>query len=140
MERAPGFKMTPQRLAILDYLSGNTGHPSAEDIYANISKKFPTISLSTVYNTLEALGQRGMIAELTLDSRRRRFDPDMRPHHHLFCIKCSKVIDIHARYELLVPETARRGFEIMGNRIQFYGICEDCHKSATTKKQRRRRA
>ncbi|MBT9168785.1 MAG: Peroxide operon regulator [Syntrophomonadaceae bacterium] len=63
-----GLKLTPQRLAILDCLDGNKEHPSAEDIYKDVSKRFPTMSFATVYNTLEALRQRGGILELTYRS------------------------------------------------------------------------
>jgi Fur family peroxide stress response transcriptional regulator len=58
-----GFKMTPQRIAILDFLEGNTGHPSAEDIYKEIKKKHPTVSFATIYNTLETLKKRREIVE-----------------------------------------------------------------------------
>ena len=53
--RNVGLKLTPQRLAILNYLEGNKEHPSAEDVYKAVSRKFPTMSLATVYNTLESL-------------------------------------------------------------------------------------
>jgi Fur family peroxide stress response transcriptional regulator len=57
-----GFKLTPQRLAILDFLQGNKKHPSAEDIYRSVHKKFPTMSLATVYSTLSALKEKGSLS------------------------------------------------------------------------------
>ena len=68
-----GFKLTPQRLAILDYLDGNTNHPSAEEIFGAVKTKFPTMSFATVYNTLEALRDRGKVLELTIDPSRKRY-------------------------------------------------------------------
>src|SRR3970040_1018742 len=56
-----GFKLTPQRLAILKFMEGNTSHPAAEDIYRHIKKEYPTVSFATVYNTLEALRDKGEI-------------------------------------------------------------------------------
>jgi len=124
-----GLKLTPQRLAILDYLDGNKEHPSAEDIYKGVSKRFPTMSFATVYNTLKALRQRGDILELTIDPDKKRFDPNTKPHHHLICVKCKKIVDVHNNYKLAIPEDKTEGFELVGNHIEFYGICPGCKNS-----------
>jgi Fur family peroxide stress response transcriptional regulator len=121
-----GLKLTPQRLAILDYLDGNKNHPSAEEIYREVSKRFPTMSFATVYNTLEALRRRGSILELTIDPHKKRFDPNTELHHHLICTKCRRIEDVHRNYDLSVPSTYKSGFEITGNHIEFYGICPAC--------------
>jgi Fur family peroxide stress response transcriptional regulator len=121
-----GLKLTPQRLAIFDYLKDNTDHPSAEDVYAAVAKKFPTMSFATVYNTLETLRRRGELLELTIDPRRKRFDPNPRPHHHLICVQCKRIVDIHATFELTVPGRDRADFELLGNHVEFYGICGNC--------------
>lgn len=121
-----GLKLTPQRLAILDYLRDNLEHPSAEDIYKAILERFPTMSFATVYNTLETLREKGAIQELTIDPQKKRFDPNPRPHHHLICTKCRRILDIHIDYQLHVPEEKKNGFEIVGNHIEFYGICPGC--------------
>jgi Fur family peroxide stress response transcriptional regulator len=126
--RQVGLKLTPQRLAILEYLEGNKAHPSAEDIYKAVSKKFPTMSLATVYNSLEALKKKEIVNELTMDPYKKRFDPDTRPHHHLICLSCRKIIDVHSKFKFHLPETEREGFEIIGNHIEFYGICAKCRK------------
>ncbi len=120
------FKLTPQRLAILDHLKGNIEHPSVEDIYNAVLNKFPSMSLATVYNTLEALKKRDRISELTIDPYKKRFDPNIVPHHHLICVKCKKIVDIHANYDLQIPRAMKTGFEIKGNHIEFYGICPHC--------------
>ncbi|HEX8948865.1 MAG TPA: Fur family transcriptional regulator [Dissulfurispiraceae bacterium] len=124
-----GMKLTPQRLAILHYLDGNTDHPSAEDIYKAMAKDFPTMSFATVYNTLETLRQKGSVIELTIDPARKRFDPNTEPHHHLICTRCKRVVDIHGHFSLEVPEEKRSGFTITGNHIEFYGICPECAKA-----------
>jgi len=90
-----GFKLTPQRLAILEFLDGNKSHPSAEEIYRAVSAKFPTMSFATVYNTLETMRKREKILELTIDPDKKRFDPNPTPHHHLICIRCKRIVDIH---------------------------------------------
>jgi Fur family peroxide stress response transcriptional regulator len=124
--RDSGLKLTPQRLAILEYLDGNKDHPSAEDVYKTVSKKFPTMSLATVYNTLMTLKQRGLVRELTMDPVKMRFDPQPTPHHHLICMDCRKIIDIHSRFKINLPEMEQKGFEIVGNHIEFYGRCSKC--------------
>ena len=124
-----GFKLTPQRIAILDYLNGNKEHPSAEEIYRAVSEKFPTMSFATVYNTLDALKKRGMLLEITIDPGKKRFDPDSEPHHHLMCTRCKKVVDIHNKFDLTIPESARHGFEVTGDHIEFHGVCEQCRKA-----------
>ena len=68
------IKLTPQRLAILNYLEGNKSHPSADEIYKAVLKKFPTMSFATVYNTLDALREKGYVIELTIDPAKKRFD------------------------------------------------------------------
>ncbi len=123
-----GLKLTPQRIAILDYLDGNKEHPSAEDIYKAVSEKFPTMSFATVYNTLESLRQKGGVQALTIDPDKKRFDPNAEPHHHLICLKCKRIADIHNDYQLNVPEDKMAGYEIVGNHIEFYGICPECRE------------
>jgi Fur family peroxide stress response transcriptional regulator len=123
-----GLKLTPQRLAILDCLDGNTNHPSAEDIYRVVRRKFPTMSFSTVYNTLEALRQRGEVLELTVDPERKRYDPDTSEHHHLICVRCRKIVDVRADYSIRIPAEVSEGFEVIGNNIEFHGICARCTK------------
>lgn len=121
-----GFKQTPQRLAILDFLKGNKTHPSVDDIYRHVSRQFPTISLATVYNNLVTLKQLGMIRELTIDPDKKHYDPDTKPHHHLICTECKRITDIDIEFELRLPKESKCGFEITGNHIEFYGVCPDC--------------
>jgi Fur family peroxide stress response transcriptional regulator len=122
-----GLKLTPQRLAILECLDGNKNHPSAEEIYREVSGRFPTMSFATVYNTLDALRQRGSIMELTIDPAKKRFDPNTELHHHLICTRCKRIEDVHTSFDLDVPSTYRNGYEVTGNHVEFYGICPACN-------------
>ena len=124
-----GFKLTPQRLAILHYLEGNTSHPSAEDIYRELSRNFPTMSLATVYNTLDSLKEKGRIQELSIDPEKKRFDPNTKPHNHLICVSCRKVADIEKTFDLGEVGNSVTDFEILGHHIEFYGICAECKSS-----------
>ncbi|MBF0559575.1 MAG: transcriptional repressor [Nitrospirae bacterium] len=120
------LKLTPQRIAILDYLKDNIEHPSADDIYKAVSLKYPTMSFATVYNTLEALRKKGGVTELTIDATKKRFDPNTKPHHHLICIECRRIVDIDVTYDLTLSGEKKSGFDIVGNHIEFYGICPEC--------------
>lgn len=123
-----GFKLTPQRLAILEYLDGNTSHPAAEDIYREVKKRFHTMSFATVYNTLEVLKRHGGVLELTIDPERKHYDPNTALHHHLICLKCKKIVDVHTDFKINIPADQRQGFKVTGNHIEFYGICPECIK------------
>lgn len=123
-----GFKRTPQRLAILDYLEGNTLHPSAEDVYRAVTKKYFSLSFATVYNTLNTLAQSGYVRELTLDPERKRYDPNTEPHHHLICVTCKKVIDVFEDVTVGIPKRLEKGFSIVGKHVEFYGCCSVCRK------------
>lgn len=123
------IKLTPQRIAVLEYLENNKEHPSAIDIYNAISKKFPTISLATIYNTLDVLKEKGKISEINIDIDRKRYDPDPEPHHHFICINCKKIIDIYKRFKFDTNKLGLDGFVVIGNHIEFYGLCPECKKS-----------
>lgn len=125
-----GLKLTPQRLSILSCLEGNKDHPTAEDIYRKVSKKFPTMSLATVYNTLETLMRQGRLARVTIDPDKRHFDPNLEKHHHLICSECKRITDIHVDFDLEVPKEEMQGFQITGSHVEFYGICPECRKKA----------
>jgi Fur family peroxide stress response transcriptional regulator len=127
--RSMGIKLTPQRLAILEFLEDNKSHPSAEEIYREVKQKYPMMSFATVYNTLEALKQRGNVTELTIDPERRRYDPDTGYHHHLICTRCKTIIDIHADLSIDIPDAERDDFEIEGNHVEFYGVCPRCNEN-----------
>jgi Fur family peroxide stress response transcriptional regulator len=124
-----GLKLTPQRLAILDFLEGNTGHPSAEDIDSALAEKFPTMSLATVYNTLETLRQKGLVRELSIDPDKKRFDPNVSPHNHLICVDCRRITDVHEDFNLSLNCRDRADFDIIGHHVEFYGRCPGCSKS-----------
>ncbi|MCX7988835.1 MAG: transcriptional repressor [Thermodesulfovibrio sp.] len=122
----PKIKWTPQRLAILKYLDGNKEHPSAEDIYAALSKDFPTMSVATVYNVMEFLKRTGRVKEIYVDPEKRRFDPDVTVHHHAICIKCKRIFDIFS--DIKIPELGEHipDFQILDAQLKIYVLCPHC--------------
>ena len=127
-----GLKRTPQRLAILDYLDGNTSHPSAEEIYRAVSKRYQSMSFATVYNTLKTMTQAGTVRELTIDPDRKRYDPDTSGHHHLICKTCGKIVDVPEAIAVDVPRDVAREFTVIGCHVEFYGHCAACRKKRKT--------
>lgn len=123
-----GFKLTPQRMAIFRILEGNTSHPSADDIYRQIKKAFPSTSMATVYNTLESLKELGLIRELTIDAHRRHFDPDISSHHHIICTRCHRIEDIFEELPKMtgLPASVKEKFNLVGYSVEFFGVCEKC--------------
>lgn len=132
----PGFRMTPQRAEILRVLEGNKSHPSAEQLHRRIARKFPGVSVATVYNTLESLLGRGEIAEVRIDRSRARFDPCTDSHAHLMCVKCGLIADMKAPPRPPCAAGKPAGFEILHYNLEFYGVCPACRKPAGRKENK----
>src|SRR6516165_6001330 len=88
-----GLALTPQRLAIYQILAGDDSHPGAEDIYRRIKPNLPSLSLGTVYRTLELFEEHGLVSRVHAFSDQARFDANLEAHHHLVCVRCRRVID-----------------------------------------------
>jgi Fur family peroxide stress response transcriptional regulator len=130
--RTAGRRMTPQRRAILSYLAGRTDHPSARKIYRALSRRVPSLSLATVYNTLAALVDLGLVREIDFEATDNRYDTNLAPHLNLVCVRCSSILDF--AHELPVPpETIRAvlGFEVHGVRLEYRGLCAACRAFAS---------
>jgi Fur family transcriptional regulator, peroxide stress response regulator len=128
------IKLTPQRLAIIEYLEGNKAHPSAADIYKVVSEQYPMMSLATVYNTLEALKEKTHILELSIDPQKKRFDPNTKPHHHLICMGCKTITDVHRNFTLPLTDDEKCDYDIIRNHVDFYGFCPKCKQKTRSKK------
>lgn len=129
--RAAGLVLTPQRLAVFRHLAAGPGHPSAEELYATIRREMPTLSLATVYKTLDALARIGAVRRVASRSARRRWDAGLESHHHLVCIECGSVSDVHdARLDAVKRRTAvlagRHGFQASGHVVEIFGRCAAC--------------
>ena len=137
--REKGLKITPQRLAIFRILKDNKSHPCAEEIYLKVRKEFPTISLATIYQTLDTLENIGGIRVLRFDKKKTRYDADLSPHHHLICVKCKKIIDLQYDFSktLKLPRSMNNRFQVDEFKVLFYGVCEECKKK--TKKEKKKR-
>jgi len=137
--REKGFKITPQRLAIFKILENNSSHPSAEEIYCKLKRTYPTISLATVYKTLEVLERMGEIKLLKPEHGGARFDPDCSSHHHFICKGCNKIFDITEDYSDILKSAKRYKdqFTVEDFRVEFFGLCRNCQiKGKRNKKEK----
>ena len=125
--RAKGLKVTPQRQAIFRILHEAETHPTAESVHAAVTRSMPTVSLRTVYQTLNDLSEMGEIVQLDLGTGSSRFDPNLDNHHHLVCDRCGKVVDVYVETSALpAAPRSRHGFAIKTTEVVFRGTCPDC--------------
>src|SRR5215207_7839415 len=109
--RSQGRKVTPQRQSVFRALHGSTVHPTAEAVYEAVSAQMPTISLRTVYQTLNDLADMGEIVAVDVGTGSVRFDPHTGNHHHLVCERCGAVQDLEAEFPgVMLPSGNGFGF------------------------------
>lgn len=122
------LKVTPQRLAIYNVLYNSVEHPSAETIYKALEASHPTMSLATVYKTLDTLKKSELIQELNVGEDSFRYDANVDSHPHMICNKCGQVIDLHTDSLNKIAEMVQNetDFEIESVNVFFYGKCSDC--------------
>lgn len=125
--RERGLKVTPQRECIFEVVWGADHHPTADWVYAEARTRMPTMSLRTVYQTLNDLAEMGEMLQLDLGTGSSRFDPNTDLHHHIVCTRCGKVRDIYADFSgVSLPPGADCGFAVGPAEVVFRGLCEDC--------------
>lgn len=133
-----GLRMTPQRLAICQLIASSKEHPTAYMIYEQLQPEFPTISLATVYNTLETLVNLGVVQELgSAGDDRVHYDADTAPHLNFACLSCHRILDLDSRYveELDKEVSFHSGFQVLGARLLYYGYCQECKQAITQPNQ-----
>jgi Fur family peroxide stress response transcriptional regulator len=130
--RAHGLSVTHQRLAIFEALAASREHPSAEQIHRTVQRRLPTLSLATVYKNLEALKSIGAIADVNPLHQEARYEAALpgtgagKPHHHLVCVSCQKVRDLHDHELDGLRVRHAQGFDVRAVRVQAEGLCPDC--------------
>lgn len=128
-----GCRLTPQRLALVELLTHTDRHPSASQLHEQLKQQFPTTSLATVYKTLNTLKELGEVLEMGFSDDDNRYDAmDPRPHPHLVCVQCRRIMDADAKpaHALAARLEAESGYKILGHRMEFYGVCPDCRQGA----------
>lgn len=125
------IKHSKQREAIKSFLSTRTDHPTADIVYMNIRKKYPNISLGTVYRNLTLLSDIGEIVRLRVGEGVDHFDANTNPHYHFVCNNCCRVIDLDIKETTIFNKLniiANENFDgkIDNHYTYFYGKCKDC--------------
>ena len=120
-----------QRQVILEELQKLTTHPTAAGLYQIVRQRLPKISLGTVYRNLDLLTRTGIIQKLEFGGEEARFDGNSIPHHHVRCVKCGRVDDIHGPpLDLMGGRTDDfNGYCVLGHRIEFFGVCPQCQNT-----------
>jgi Fur family peroxide stress response transcriptional regulator len=126
--RKKGYKATPQRIAICRLALKSRAHPTAQRIYSEVKELQPTVSLATVYKTLQILTELGLIQELDFPQSQARFDSYVEPHINLVCLRCGNIRDVEdpAAREIIARIAATAEFTRTGQRLDIYGICNEC--------------
>ena len=132
--RGNGFKVTPQRLAVYEVLANTKEHPNAEMIFNSLQATYPTMSLATVYKTIDILNEIGLVQILNAGEDSFRYDADMSNHAHVRCVECGRVDDVFDLDAAKVTREIEVGtrYHLTGQQFYFYGICPDCQTKAET--------
>jgi Fur family transcriptional regulator, peroxide stress response regulator len=134
--RSHGLQVTHQRLAVYQELCHSVEeHPDAEMIYREVKRRFPMISLGTVYKTLERFAEVGLVRKVSPTTEVARYDADLTSHYHLVCLDCQKIVNVKEpvlNEKITLPEHG--GYHIVNYQLVFQGYCPACQED---KAQRR---
>ena len=125
------FSIRPsvQRTAIMEYLMNHKTHPTVEEIYMALNPSIPTLSKTTVYNTLNLFTEKGAVQVLTIDDKNARYDANVSNHGHFYCRSCGKVHDIFNMNPEAYQIPHFEDFVVDTVEISYYGICKACKGS-----------
>lgn len=120
-----GVKPSYPRLRVLEYLVEHRNHPTAEEIYEALVKEMPTLSRTTIYNTLNLFVEEGVIIPINISSNETRYDATVIDHGHFKCADCRKIVDFPIKAEEWNIQELN-GYKVSGRFVYFKGICPDC--------------
>jgi Fe2+/Zn2+ uptake regulation proteins len=123
-----GVKASFQRIAIMSFLIKNPIHPTVDVIFNNLQPSIPTLSKTTIYNTLKLLEDQGLIRSLLIDEKNVRYDADLSSHAHFKCKKCGLLMDVP--FDFFEPKVFEKRYplQITSTEIYLQGYCEECRK------------
>lgn len=126
--RTQGYRLTPQRLAILDVLRSAEGHLTPGEVYFEVTKKMPGMTEATVYRTLNFLAEQGIVLVAHIGRGQLVYEYSDHDHHHLICRNCGEMKevdhqDLKQLYDNLFNKT---GYQINTVHASFFGLCAEC--------------
>lgn len=116
-----------QRVEILAYLLDKKNHPTVDMIYSDLHPSFPTLSKTTVYNTLRLLESEKLVQTIGIEETELRYDADISNHLHFKCLHCKNVYDIFSISPQPIDSLLPKGFLLTKTQINLWGICEKCN-------------
>lgn len=122
-----GIKPSYQRIRIFRYLIENQTHPTVDQIFSALHKELPTLSKTTVYNTLALFVDKKLVRALTIEENELKYDIIVEDHGHFKCQSCGKLFDFHIKLDDYIPKELNK-FVINDKNVYFNGICPDCLK------------
>jgi len=123
-----GLKATFQRMNILSVVEAH-GHMSVDDIYAEVSKVHPSLSLATIYKNIILMMEKGVLVEVPIAGRKSKYELSKADHMHLICTECGDVEDKMCLDEtdaLFHRLTEEEHFKLNKRQVNLYGVCKDC--------------
>jgi Fe2+ or Zn2+ uptake regulation protein len=128
-----GLRCTPQRYAVMAFLTESNRHPTAAEIFEAVNRMDPRSSKATTYNNLRDLVQAGLVREVAVEGRAARFDAKGTQHHHFICDRCGNVEDIEW-FDVPQPRSKSLGKRILREcELIFRGLCTKCAPRASRK-------
>lgn len=122
-----GVKPSVQRMAIMQYLLDHRTHPTVEDVYKGLYQKIPTLSRTTVYNTLRLLSENNAAQMITIDEHRVCYDGETKPHVHFYCKKCKSIMDLESQ-DMAEFKAETCGHQVDSVQVYYKGVCSECLK------------
>lgn len=119
------IRLSHQRLKVLEYLTNNINHPTADQIYTGLHDEVPTLSKTTVYNTLNTLTEAGLVKVITIEDNEARYDINTHNHGHFKCEKCKRIYDFNIEIDKLETHELD-GFQLNDKNVYFKGLCQQC--------------
>ena len=127
-----GLRITRQREIVLNIIQHLKGHPDADEVYSIAKKQLPRINLSTVYRTLQALKEHGIIDAHRFSEEHLHYEVIKRnEHHHLVCRQCGEIVECDFPILEQIKKHAKKegGFTALSSDITVYGVCKKCKKA-----------
>jgi len=114
-----------QRIKVLEYLNKNQCHPTVDQIFKDLQSEIPTLSKSTIYNTLNLFLKSGLIRAINIEDNETRYDIITKNHGHFKCESCGKIFNFSIDFNSFKTEELS-GFKIIDKNLYFKGICPKC--------------
>jgi len=124
-----GVKPSYQRMKIYNYLMTKKNHPVVDTIYNALVSEIPTLSKTTVYNTLNIFKEKNLIQTVTIEDNELRYDANITKHGHFKCVKCNSVTDFKINIDNLTESDNIKNFDIQTYNINYTGVCDRCQKN-----------